>query len=155
MKPGKNDFPRVLEGIKEIMKLEGSRDTKLVEICTLLKQRITHYDWVGFYFADEKNRQLILGPYIGEPTEHTRIQFGSGICGQAAERRETFIVQDVSTEANYLACSPLVMSEIVVPIFKNNRVVGELDIDSHMKHPFTSEDKEFLERVSELVAGLF
>lgn len=155
MKSKKDDYALVLARIKEIMKVEGSRDTKLVEICTILKQGIAHYDWVGFYFADEKNRELFLGPYVGEPTEHTHIQFGSGICGQAAERKETFVVQDVSKEANYLACSALVMSEIVVPIFKNKRVVGELDIDSHMKHPFTSEDKEFLESVSELVAGLF
>ena len=155
MKSSKNDFPRVLAQIKQIMKLQGSRDTKLVEICTILKQGISHYDWVGFYFADERNRELIIGPYVGEPTEHAHIQFGSGICGQAAERKETFVVQDVSAEANYLACSPLVRSEIVVPIFKKNRIIGELDIDSHTKHPFTSEDKEFLERVSELISVLF
>lgn len=84
-----------------------------------------------------------------------RIHFGEGICGQAAERKETFIVQDVSKETNYLSCSLKVKSEMVVPIFKNGKVVGELDIDSHTLSPFTSDDREFLENVCSIVSSLF
>ena len=99
--------------------------------------------------------ELILGPYDGEPTEHTRINFGQGICGQAAETKETFLVQDVSQETNYLACSPKVKSEIVVPIFSEGEVVGEIDIDSHSISPFTDEDQMFIEEVAKLIADLF
>jgi len=81
-----------------------------------------------------------------------RIPFGRGICGQAAERKETFVVQDVSKETNYLSCSPEVKSEIVVPIMKDGRVLGELDIDSHSLAPFTDEDREFLENICRLIS---
>ena len=126
---------------------------KLQGICDILRQSISHYDWVGFYFVDPENKdELVLGPFSGEPTEHTRIKFGEGICGQAAETRNVFIVQDVLKEENYLSCSPDVRSEIVVPIFRNGEIVGELDIDSHRINPFTMEDRKFLERVCERVA---
>ena len=128
----------------------------LLETCSLLKAEIPHYDWVGFYLTDPGSpRELVLGPFDGAPTEHTRIPFGQGICGQAAERRETFVVQDVSTVDNYLSCSPTVRSEIVVPLMKDGKVLGELDIDSHAVAPFTPEDRKFLERVCEVLAPLF
>jgi len=122
----------------------------------LLRDNISYYDWVGFYLVDhESQNELLLGPYEGEPTEHTRIPFGKGICGQAAETRKTFIVQDVSRETNYLSCSSNVKSEIVTPIFKGKKIVGELDIDSQAFSPFTDEDKTFLERTSQIVSKLF
>ena len=128
---------------------------KLQEICGLLRKSISHYDWVCFYFVDPENKaELVLGPFSGEPTEHMRIKFGEGICGQAAETRNVFIVQDVSKEENYLSCSPEVRSEIVVPIFRNGEIVGELDIDSHRTNPFAVEDRKILERVCEKVAEL-
>lgn len=111
---------------------------------------------MGFYLVDpQAERELILGPYVGAPTEHTRIAFGQGICGQAAETEMTFIVPDVALESNYLSCSPMVRSEIVIPILYQDRVVGELDIDSHTLAPFTDEDRAFLEQVCQRVAGLF
>ena len=114
-----------------------------------------YYDWVGFYLTDpEKKDELVLGPYEGDPTEHTRIPFGRGICGQAAATKETFVVQDVSKEDNYLSCSVHVKSEIVVPIIRDGEVLGELDIDSHTVEPFTDGDREFLERVCELVTAI-
>ena len=94
----------------------------------------------------------MLGSYAGESTERTRIAFGQGICGQAADREETFLVQDVSKEANYLSCSPTVKSEIVVPVFRDSSVVGEIDIDSHMLAPFSDADRMFLEQIAELVS---
>ena len=92
---------------------------------------------------------------MGASTEHAHITWGQGICGQAAETEHTFIVQDVTQETNYLSCSPTVKSEIVVPIFKDARVIGELDIDSHHLSPFTSEDRAFLEQVAQIAATLF
>jgi len=141
--------------IGEIAKGELDKHTKLKAICKLLKDNISHYDWVGFYFVDKTTQnELILGPFEGEPTEHVRIQFGRGICGQAAQLKRTFIVQDVSKETNYLSCNPNVKSEIVIPIFKNGEIVGELDIDSHTRSAFTDKDKVFLGKVCEIVSRL-
>ena len=130
-------------------------DEILDRICALLKDEVPHYDWVGFYLVDpDAKRELILGPYAGAPTEHTRIPFGAGICGQAAATESTFIVQDVTRETNYLSCSPDVRSEIVVPILKEDVIVGELDIDSHSLAPFTDQDQAFLSEVCAQVAPL-
>ena len=125
------------------------RDLRTVE------SEVTHYDWVGFYLVDPaRERELVLGPFVGAPTEHTRIAFGQGICGQAADTEMTFVIQDVSQEMNYLSCSPHVKSEIVVPIFKDGAVVGEIDIDSLALAPFSEVDNAFLEQVAALVAPL-
>ena len=110
---------------------------------------------VGFYLVDpHTSRELVLGPFAGEPTEHTRIAFGEGICGQAADTGKLFLIQDVMKETNYLSCSPNVRSEMVVPIFIGQKIVGELDIDSHKLHPFTKADSDLLEHVCRLVGPL-
>lgn len=128
----------------------------LMEVCRLLKSEVSHYDWVGFYLTDPASpRELVLGPFDGASTDHVRIPFGKGICGQAAERQETFVIQDVSKETNYLSCSPTVKSEIVVPLMKDGGVLGELDIDSHAVAPFTPADRVFLEKVCGVLAPLF
>ncbi len=147
-------FTLLLDRVREIVDEPANINEKLLSICRLLKNNVLHYNWVGFYLVDQ-SRELVLGPFIGEPTEHMRIPFGKGICGQAAERKATFIIQDVSKEVNYLSCSPKVQSEIVVPIFKNREIVGELDIDSHNLSPFTEEDVKFLENVCQVVSRLF
>lgn len=153
----KEKFKLLLDRVKKIVNSDSKREEKLQRICELLEGEIFYYNWVGFYLVDpEKENELVLGPFVGEPTEHVRIPFGAGICGQAAERKLTFVVQDVSKETNYLSCSPDVKSEIVVPVFdKKGEIVGELDIDSHYLEPFTSEDREFLEKVCEYVSELF
>ncbi|HDH81598.1 MAG TPA: GAF domain-containing protein [Thermoplasmatales archaeon] len=147
------EIKNLLDRVREIASRSSGKNEKLSEICVLLRSEIPHYDWVGFYIVE--GGELVLGPFDGEPTEHVRIHFGEGICGQAAERKETFIVQDVSKEANYLSCSLKVKSEIVVPIFKDGKLVGELDIDSHTLSPFTSGDKKFLENVCDIASSLF
>jgi len=150
------DFTTLLATIREIVTSEGStRDDKLHAICALLEREVAHYDWVGFYLVDPaRERELVLGPFVGAPTEHTHIAFGQGICGQAADTEMTFVIQDVSQETNYLSCSPHVKSEIVIPIFKDGAVAGEIDIDSHALAPFTDADNAFLEQVATLVAAL-
>jgi len=152
---GQSQARTLLGQVEQIMESASDRDTKLQLICELLHHEVEYYDWVGFYLADRGSRELVLGPFLGEPTEHVRIPFGRGICGQAAERKETVTVQDVSREQNYLSCSPHVLSEIVVPILKDGHVLGELDIDSHSLSPFGPADLGLLEGICALVAGLF
>lgn len=148
-------FEILLRRIGELVSSPGPASEKLYAICDMLKSMVPGYDWVGFYLVDRENkRELVLGPYVGDPTDHVRIPFGEGICGQAAEREKTFIVQDVSKENNYLSCSINVKSEIVVPIFKDGEIVGELDIDSHKLSPFTDEDESFLSKVAEQSAEI-
>ncbi|MDP9269284.1 MAG: GAF domain-containing protein [Acidobacteriota bacterium] len=121
-----------------------------------LKERLPHYDWVGFYMIetgklpDEKD-VLVLGPYIGAPTPHTRIPLDQGICGAAAATGETIVVDDVTSDPRYLACSVATKSEIVAPVRVNDRVVGELDIDSHTPAAFTAEDRRLVEHCAALV----
>ena len=131
------------------------RDQKLLIICELLNAEVSHYNWVGFYFANHENRTLHLGPYVGAATDHTVIPFGKGICGQVAESNQNFVVPDVAAQNNYIACSFTVKSEIVVPIFVNNVNIGQIDIDSHVLAPFNEEDERFLEFVTQQVATLY
>jgi GAF domain-containing protein len=121
----------------------------------LLKTEISHYDWVGFYLLDPQNNQLVLGPYAGAATDHTHIPVGKGICGQVAASKKTMVVQDVTGQDNYLACSLDVQSEIVVPILKDDRFIAEIDIDSHAFAPFTTEDEQFLSSIAEKLSELF
>ena len=150
------DYDELIVKIRGMCTSEDTRESKLTRICHLLKDNVSYYDWVGFYLTDpQAERDLILGPYMGAPTEHTRIQFGQGICGQAADTEKTFVIQDVSLESNYLSCSPDVRAEIVVPIFKNEKVIGELDIDSHHLSPFTQDDQHFLSAICSILSTLF
>ena len=123
---------------------------RLQALCDLMRARVTHYKWFGFYVARRNEPLLDLGPFAGEPTEHILIPFGRGICGQAADRRETFVVDDVSAASNYLACSLKVRSEIVVPVVDpaSGEVAGEIDIDSHTVAAFGGEDRAFLEKLA-------
>ena len=146
----------LLERVKILADGSLDRTEKLGSICELLRECVEYYNWVGFYLIDQLEKTvLVLGPYAGEATEHTKILFGRGICGQAAEMKKTLIVQNVSKETNYLSCSPKVKAEIVIPIWNNDKIVGVLDIDSHSPAPFTSEDQIFLEKICALVSTLF
>lgn len=129
-------------------------ENRLQQVCEYLKNNFPHYDWVGFYFADHASQMLHLGPFAGEPTEHTAIPFGKGICGQVAVSNQNFIVPDVAAQDNYIACSLHVKAEIVVPIFKEGKNIGQIDIDSHTPNPFTSVDLELLEFTNRLVAEI-
>lgn len=134
---------------------ETLRDEKLLQLCHLLEDNIDYYDWVGFYFRNGDKEELILGPYAGEPTDHTVIPFGKGICGQVAVSNKNFVVPDVTAQDNYIACSITVKSEIVVPLFVNGANIGQIDIDSNVLDAFSERDERFLEFVNEEVAKLF
>lgn len=137
------NFNTLLASAKNLLNTQGAK--ALQPICELLKAEVPHYNWVGFYFMHDDTRELHIGPYAGAETDHTIIPYGRGICGQVAVSGETFTVQDVTAESNYLSCSIETKSEIVVPIYQGEKLIGQIDIDSHSIHPFTEEDESFLQ----------
>lgn len=142
------------ERIQSIVDSRLEVSEKLQSICDLLKREIDHYHWVGFYFAVPGESMLKLAQFAGKPTEHTKIPFGKGICGQVAISNENFVVQDVHEQDNYISCGIEVKSEIVIPIFQNGANIGQIDIDSHDIAPFDKNDEELLEYVCLEVAKL-
>lgn len=131
--------------------------TAMRETVTLLKARLPYYTWAGIYLLE--GDELVLGPYLGKPSPHTRIPLGRGICGAAATERATIVVDDVNSDPRYLACSIETKSEIVVPIIAadgsgpaGGRVLGELDIDSDQPAAFGQADRALLEGVAAALA---
>jgi GAF domain-containing protein len=117
-------------------------------------RQLPHFSWTGFYMLDPADPEmLVLGPFAGDPTPHVRIPVSQGICGAAVASGETVVVDDVASDPRYLSCSIKTKSEIVVPIYANGRIVGEIDIDSHDPAAFTEEDRVFLEEVARIVGG--
>lgn len=149
------DYTQLLKEIDSFIVSGESRTDILFNTCKLLRNNVYHYDWVGFYLLDENQSKLILGPFTGKPTEHTEIPVGKGVCGQVAESKKLKIVQDVSQEGNYIACSLDVQSEIVVPVLKDDKFVAEIDIDSHSPSPFTINDENFLTSVCQKLSIIF
>lgn len=129
-------------------------DDTLLSICELLKETVSYYDWVGFYFREGNTETLKLGPYAGAPTNHTTIPFGKGICGQVAVSNQNFVVPDVNAQDNYISCSINVKSEIVIPLFVDGENIGQIDIDSNTTDPFSEADERFLEFVCQSIATL-
>ena len=124
------------------------------EVVRLLHTRMTKYNWVGFYMIEQHASGepiLVLGPFQGAMTPHTHIPLHQGICGAAASTGKTIVVDDVSKDPRYLACSLETKSEIVVPIFAKGKVAGELDIDSHFPAAFTPEHQHLVQYCAMLV----
>jgi L-methionine (R)-S-oxide reductase len=132
-------------------KAAGARDLMEGVVRLLVAER-PYYTWTGFYLMDGAD-MLVLGPYHGKPSPHTRIPLNQGICGAAASTGATLIVDDVNADPRYLACSLETRSEIVVPIKRDSKVLGEIDIDSDRPAAFTDDDRRLLEEVAELVAA--
>jgi L-methionine (R)-S-oxide reductase len=148
-------FAQLKPKVSEIVSNSTFRkEEKLTKVCELLQENIDYYDWVGFYFANEAEKTLHLKAFAGEPTDHTVIPFGKGICGQVAVSNQNFVVPDVKAQDNYIACSITVKSEIVIPLFKDGKNIGQIDIDSNTIDPFSEEDERFLEWVNEEVAKI-
>ena len=127
-----------------------SLENSLKFVCDYLQKNINGYDWVGFYF--HSNDKLVLKTYSGLKTDHTIIPFGKGICGQTAESNQPIIVKDVNEEDNYLSCNINVKSEIVVPIFVNDKNIGQIDIDSNIINRFNNDDLNFLKKINSLIS---
>ena len=129
-----------------------STEDLMREVVQRLQQAVPKFNWVGFYLIDlDDPNILVLGPYVGAHTPHTRIPLNQGICGAAAASGKTIVVDDVNADPRYLACSLETRSEIVAPIFADGRVVGELDIDSSTPAAFSAEDRDLVERCAALV----
>ncbi len=122
-------------------------------IVALLHEKLTRFNWVGFYVLqkDAERDVLVLGPFQGAITPHTRIPLNQGICGAAASSGKTIVVDDVNSDPRYLACSLETKSEIVVPVFVHGKVAGELDIDSHFRAAFGPEERKVCEYAAALV----
>src|SRR6266850_245027 len=141
---------------KELPRLASdarSADQLMDDITRLLFDKMLKYNWVGFYMLepDANPPMLVLGHFEGAMTPHTRIPLNQGICGAAASSGLTVVVDDVSKDPRYLACSLETKSEIVVPIFAHGKVVGELDIDSHFPAAFTAEHQDLVQYCAMLV----
>jgi len=142
----------IISGLTKLAADASSADALMNSIVSLLHEKLTRYNWVGFYMIDPKDSNvLVLGPFRGSMTPHTRIPLNQGICGAAASSGETVVVDDVNSDPRYLACSLETKSEIVVPVFAKGRVVGELDIDSHFLAAFGPEDRKLCEHAAQLL----
>jgi L-methionine (R)-S-oxide reductase len=151
-KPGRK-LEDVHRAVDQLNQQAHSADTLMQTVTVLLNERMLKYNWVGFYMLEPGTTPpvLVLGHYQGAMTPHTRIPLNQGICGAAASSGKTVVVDDVSKDPRYLACSLETKSEIVVPVFVHGRVAGELDIDSHFPAAFMPEDRELIEYCAQLV----
>jgi GAF domain-containing protein len=138
------------EDITAAIKAAPNAAVAMDDAVRLLKERLPYYTWAGIYLLE--GDELVLGPYLGKPSPHTRIPLNRGICGAAASEKVTIIVDDVNSDPRYLACSIETRSEIVVPIMRGDTVLGEIDVDSDGVAAFGQRDRELLETVARALA---
>ncbi|HEX3880958.1 MAG TPA: GAF domain-containing protein, partial [Bryobacteraceae bacterium] len=145
------EFASLTDSIRRLASTAQSAEALQGGIVELIAARLPYCNWVGFYMLDPNDSNtLVLGPFVGEPTPHVRIPIHQGICGAAVSERATVIVDDVHSDPRYLSCSIKTRSEIVVPIFVDGQVIGEIDIDSHTPAAFTAADRAFLEEIARI-----
>jgi GAF domain-containing protein len=139
--------------ISQLAERSADADDLMGKMVKLLRERMLKYNWAGFYMLEPGSQPpvLVLGAFDGATTPHTRIPLNQGICGAAASSGKTIVVDDVSKDPRYLACSLETKSEIVVPVFVHGKIAGELDIDSHFHAAFTAEDKTLVQHCAALV----
>ncbi len=143
----------ILQSIDAFLARQPAPAEALKFVIDILHRERPHYHWVGIYLLEPDGAHLRLYDYyVGRPTPHTRIPVTEGICGAAVREGQTTIVPDVSQDPRYLACSLETRSEIVVPIRREGRIVGEIDIDSDDLAAFGEEDRQLLEAVAERLA---
>jgi GAF domain-containing protein len=151
--PTASRIEEIRDEVTELARAVPSAQKLMQAMVKLLHERMLKYNWVGFYMleAGAKPPMLVLDAFEGAMTPHIRIPLNQGICGAAASSGQTVVVDDVSKDPRYLACSLKTKSEIVVPVFVHGKVVGELDIDSHFASAFTSEHQKLVEHCAVLV----
>ncbi len=140
-------YETLLPQIKALLEGEPDLIANLANISGALKEQF-NWLWVGFYLV--KNDELVLGPFQG-PVACTRIKKGKGVCGASWAKAQTLIVPDVEKFPGHIACSSLSRSEIVVPIIRNNKVFGVLDVDSIELDQYDNIDQNYLEQIIELI----
>jgi L-methionine (R)-S-oxide reductase len=143
----------LIPALDNLAKTATSAEGLMKSIVALLHEKLTRYNWVGFYMLEKESGVgiLVLGPFKGTMTPHVRIPLNQGICGAAASTGKTIVIDDVNADSRYLACSLETKSEIVVPVFAHGKVVGELDIDSHFHAAFGPDDRKLCEHATALL----
>jgi L-methionine (R)-S-oxide reductase len=144
------DRDELLPALRSAIAAAPSAESAMKQTVRLLKDGVPDYTWVGIYLV--AGEELVLGPFLGKPSPHTRIPLGQGICGAAATEKATIVVDDVNADPRYLACSIETRSEIVVPIMQDGEVFGEIDIDSDRAAAFGQPDRALLEPIASLLA---
>jgi len=144
------DYEAVRSQIGNAVRAEPDASRALERAVFEIKAAMPDYTWVGIYLLQDG--ELVLGPFLGKPSPHTRIPVGRGICGAAAAEKQTLVVDDVSADERYLACSLDTRSEIVVPIMRGDRVLGEIDIDSDRAAAFGGKDRALLEAMAAMLS---
>jgi GAF domain-containing protein len=147
------EHQELLQEFQDFARTAPTAQAVMERIAQRLHEKMTRYNWVGFYLVDPADaRVLLVGPFVGSFTPNARIPLDTGLCGAAASSGQTVVVDDVSKDPRYLAGSPLVKSEVVVPIFVKNKLAGELDIESYFASVFTKAEQEFVEGCAGVVA---
>ena len=144
------DQDQLLAAVRVAVEAAPTPASALTQAVRLLKDGVPAYTWVGIYLLE--GNDLVLGPFLGKPSPHSRIPIGQGICGAAASKKATIVVDDVNADPRYLACSIETQSEIVVPIMQDGRVYGEIDIDSDARAAFGGRDRALLEPIAAMLA---
>jgi L-methionine (R)-S-oxide reductase len=144
------DYAAAADEIRRELPLTADATAAMTRLVEILKTRIPDYSWVGIYLRE--GNDLVLGPYLGKPSPHTRIPLGRGICGAAATAKRTIVVDDVNADERYLACSLETQSEIVVPVMRDGEVLAEIDVDSDRRAAFGAHDQELLETAAAILA---
>ena len=143
----KTQYESLLPQIEALLTGEPNLVANLANIAAALKEQFNWF-WVGFYWIIED--ELVLGPFQG-PVACTRIKKGRGVCGAAWERSATIIVDDVEKFPGHIACSSLSKSEIVIPVFKDGKILGVLDVDSSELAAFDATDQVYLEKIVAMI----
>lgn len=147
-------FGLVTKQLKSLLEGEPNQIANLSNASALLNQFMDRINWVGFYLYEEESNQLVLGPFQGLPA-CVRIPLGRGVCGTSASEQKTLLIDDVHQFPGHIACDAASQSEIVVPLVKEGKLIGVLDIDSPEKARFDEEDQKYLEiYVEELMRHL-
>lgn len=140
-------YEALLPQVKGLLEGETDLVANLANVTAALKEQF-NWLWVGFYIV--KNNELVLAPFQG-PVACTRIKKGRGVCGSSWQQRKTLIVPDVEQFPGHIACSSLSKSEIVIPIIRNDDVLGVLDVDSSELNTFDETDQYYLEQIIGLI----
>ncbi len=145
-------YEEVIPQLESLIADESDLIANLANTASVLKLALRDVLWVGFYLM--KEGELVLGPFQGKPA-CVRIEVGKGVCGCAIARAETLIVPDVEKFPGHIYCDPDSRSEIVVPIFREGRPLGVLDLDSPLLEAFDETDKYYLEKIVALLIPKF
>jgi len=146
-----SEHDELLREFQDYAKTTSTAKAVMEHITRRLHEKMARYNWVGFYLVDPADSGvLIIGPYVGSFTPNARIPLDTGLCGAAASTGRTVIVDDVTKDPRYLAGSSMVVSEIVVPISVNGKLLGELDVESYFPGTFTKPEQEFVEACARL-----